>query len=412
MAVFSGEPRPSRLVLRQAIADAATDGAAVSGNGRYVAVVSLAALLPADTNALHDIYVVDRERHTITLETMGTDRSPANGGSAHPRLSADGRFLVFESLATNLTASPDLNPKQDVFLRDRTEGVTRCVSEGAQGQGADSVSETPVVSDDGRVVVFVSSATNLVEAPDDNGHSPDVYRLDVMNRRIERVGIDDNTKQYVRSFSPAISGDGRLVTFAATERGVHAASNPSVPAPVATTIHVRDLAAARTTCVSCAAEAEIRASSAFTPHMSADGRFVAFGLQVSQQPQTHIALHDLRTSQTTIVTRHANARSAFPSVSADGRFVVFESWASNLKCQRQCLPDVADDNLLPDIYLFDRLQQSFRRVSGERQIWWAPSRSARIDGEGRIVTFTSRQPFGPEDTTVDFDLFVCAPACE
>jgi hypothetical protein len=70
-----------------------------------------------------------------------------------------------------------------------------------------------------------------------------------------------------------------------------------------------------------------------------------------------------------------------------------------------------DENLLPDVYLFERTTKRFRRASGARVPWWTPSLGPGIDRTGGVVVFSSREPFGPEDLTADFDLFVCSPVC-
>ena len=97
-------------------------------------------------------------------------------------------------------------------------------------------------------------------------------------------------------------------------------------------------------------------------------------------------------------------------LSGDGRVIAFESWASNLLCTGRCRDADIDDNLLPDVYLFDRTTGRFRRASADGA-WWTPSIGPGINGTGRVVIFSSREPFGPEDLTSDFDLFVCSPVC-
>jgi hypothetical protein len=109
---------------------------------------------------------------------------------------------------------------------------------------------------------------------------------------------------------------------------------------------------------------------------------------------------------TTLITSRANASSRCPRISANGRFIVFESLASNLACDRGCPAEAIDENLLPDVYLFDRQTGTFRRLSRGADEWWAPSLQPWLDARGLVVVFSSRQPFGPEDLTSDFDLFV------
>jgi hypothetical protein len=82
-----------------------------------------------------------------------------------------------------------------------------------------------------------------------------------------------------------------------------------------------------------------------------------------------------------------------------------------LLCRGRCRDADLDENLLPDVYVFDRATERFNRASGGSVTWWAPSLGPVIDGRGQVVVFSSREPFGPEDLTSDFDLFVCSPVC-
>jgi hypothetical protein len=114
----------------------------------------------------------------------------------------------------------------------------------------------------------------------------------------------------------------------------------------------------------------------------------------------------LDTRAASVLTRRANAGSSRPRISADARFIVLQSRASNLECERRCDPARADENLLDDVYLFDRVTQTFTRVSGEPRSWWAPSIAPYIDAKGDVVVFSSRHPGGPDDNGTDFDLFI------
>jgi Tol biopolymer transport system component len=394
------------VVLRQGFSHPSA-GASVSADGRFVAFVSGDPLLPADRNTIDDIYVLDRSTHRITLETVAWDGGPANGTSAHPELSGDGRYLAFESTAANLTAA-DSNEASDVFVRDRLTATTRRVSRGRSGEAANGGSEAPAFSSDGRFVAFVSSATILVAADDENGRRSDVYLVRVDSGDAIRVSVDAAGRAFAASFAPRVSADGRLVVFTAVG---HAGGPALEPARADIAVYVRDTVDGATSCISC--NRKNGAGAAFAPDISGDGRHVAYAVASASQPQRQdIALHDRVTSQTIVVTRHANARSGAPRLSADGRIVVFESWASDLICGKRCSQQDLDDNLLPDVYLFERDAGRFRRISGASRSWWSPSRAPAIDGRGTVVVFSSRQPFGPEDATVDFDLYVCAPACQ
>jgi Tol biopolymer transport system component len=292
-----------------------------------------------------------------------------------------------------------------VFLRDRLRGVTRRLSTAITGQEANDSSGAPAISDDGRVAAFVSFATNLVAGTDQNEQGPSLYLVRLDTRDVSRVGT--GTGQHgsivgVVNTTPSLSADGRLVTFAATPAPVGPGGGLA-PSP-SEAVYVHDTVSGRTACVSCGAIGR-----AFDPHVSGDGRFVVYTSEtdISRRPRrTDIALHDLTSSVTTLITQFADARSARPKISAGGQVVVFESLASNLVCRLRCSVDDVDANLLSDIYLFDRRTKRFRRVSGGQQPWWVPSLAPSIDADGRVVIFSSRQPFGPEDPSTDFDLFI------
>jgi Tol biopolymer transport system component len=409
----SGAGVQQAAVVRQALAYASANGgsASITADGRFVAVVSTADLAAEDANRIQDVYVLDRETRTITLETSSSDGGSSNGTSGHPDLSADGRYVVFESTATNLTAARDRNQVDDIFLRDRLTKTTRRLSVGINGAEANGRSEAPVISDDGRVVAFVSCATNLVAEQDRNDIASDVYVIRVETGEITRIGVNQQGKQFATSYSPALSSNGTVVAFAARES--NSPNTAGVARPTSIAVYVRDLASGVTTCVSCPRTTTDECLPGFAPDISSDGRIVTFMVQrAAREARTDIAVHDRSDGTTTVITQHANARSGSPRISGNGRFVVFQSWASDLQCAKRCSASDVDNNILPDIYLFDRSTAQFRRVSGDQKVWWAPSTSPSIDGRGVTVTFSSRQPFGPEDATVDFDLYVCEPACQ
>lgn len=149
----------------------------LSGNGRYVAFVSTATnLVPGDTNRRVDVFVKDLASGAIERVSVASNGAQGNGASSEPAISADGRYVAFESFASNLVPG-DTNRKPDVFLHDRETGVTRRVSLGTGGAQADDANWTPSLSADGRYVAFRSDATNL--AARDRNRSSDVYVRDL-----------------------------------------------------------------------------------------------------------------------------------------------------------------------------------------------------------------------------------------
>ena len=398
------------VVLRQQLSHvfSGTPAAAISEGGRFVAFVSMATLVATDTNSLPDIYVFDRQTRTLTLETVAADGGAANGSSFVPRLSGNGRFLAFESVATNLTSDPDGKDYQRVFVRDRETATTSVISRPAGGGTANATSTAPAISADGQFVAFLSSATNLVPGPDANGIAPDVYLANVESGEIVRVSVDEAGHQFGGTGAPGVSADGRLVVFSASIVAPY--SRPRSDAATSRHVYLRDVAAPGAVCISCNGPRPDRGRAAFAPDISPDGAVVVFAVQTTPV-RTDVAVHERVSARTTVITRDANARSAAPRVSSGGRFVVFESWASNLLCSGRCSETAADENALADVYVFDREARRIDRVSGSGGQWWVPSLSPTIDASGRTIAFVSRQPFGPEDHTVDFDLFVCSPLC-
>jgi Tol biopolymer transport system component len=152
-----------------------SSGPAISADGRFVAFQSAASnLVPGDTNGAQDIFVRDRQTGTTRRVSVGPGgvQTNAEASSGVPAISADGRFVAFESDATNLVPG-DTNGAIDVFVRDRQTGTTRRISVGPGGVQGNSDSGGPAISADGRFVAFVSNASNLV--PGDSNARFDVF---------------------------------------------------------------------------------------------------------------------------------------------------------------------------------------------------------------------------------------------
>jgi len=186
---------------------------AISADGRYVAFSSDASnLVPGDTNAFEDTFVRDRVLGTTERVSVDSAGAEANYGSGRdPAISADGRFVAFASISTNL-ASGDTGWIEDVFLHDRLIGTTERVSVDTAGVQGNDDSEDPSISPDGRYVVFESDATNLV--PVDNNGAIDVFLRDRLLATTELVARDSSgTQGNNRAVDPTISDDGRYVAF-------------------------------------------------------------------------------------------------------------------------------------------------------------------------------------------------------
>jgi len=195
------------------LGDGSSFHASVSDDGRYVAFHSLASNLSSiDTDADADIYVKDRQTGALELITKSTTGGAADGRAFVPDLSADGRYVAFESESTNLIAG-DTNAKWDVFLADRQTGTIERVSLSAELGNGDNNSFLPQISADGRYVAFESFAENLIFG-DTNGVA-DVYIYDRTFQQTERMSVPyqvgaDSTD---RSLGVSITDDGQKAVF-------------------------------------------------------------------------------------------------------------------------------------------------------------------------------------------------------
>src|SRR5947208_191132 len=243
---------------------------AASPAGRFGPSYSSAAdPVGGDTNGGRDVFV--RERKTGKSTRVGVDSHGAqgNGDSEGPSISADGRFVAFYSLASNLVAG-DTNGVRDVFVRDRKAGKTTRVSVNSHGAQTKRDSIVRSISADGRFVTFDSTASNLVGG-DTNGVG-DVFVRDRKTGKTTRVSVDSHGVQANgESFAASISADGRFVAFLSSASNLVAGDGNA-----AGDGFVRDRKAGRTKRVSVASHGTQGNDTSFPPSISADGRFVAF----------------------------------------------------------------------------------------------------------------------------------------
>lgn len=184
----------------------------ISADGRYVAFMSSASnLVSGDINGTDDIFVHDRQTGQTSRVSVTTDGTQGNDSSDRPAISGDGRYVVFESSASNLV-SGDTNGYLDVFVHDRQIGQTSRVSVASDGTQGNDFSKGSSISADGRYVAFMSSTSNLVSG--DTNNSWDTFVHDRQTGQTSRVSIaTDGTQGNYHSFGTSISNDGRYVTF-------------------------------------------------------------------------------------------------------------------------------------------------------------------------------------------------------
>ncbi|MCY2960820.1 MAG: hypothetical protein NTY35_11690 [Planctomycetota bacterium] len=315
-------------------ADSYSSSPAISADGRFVAFVSRATNLdPADTSSEADVWLRDLATGTTELVSVALGGASGDRGSYQPALSSDGRYVAFTSFATDLVAG-DRNRRNDVYRRDRRLGRTERVSLDAAGLEVREHCEAPAISADGRHVSFQSLASNLV-AGDTNGEL-DVYLKDLATGAIERVsvgtgGIEGHGPSGPRS---ALSADGRFVAFTSAAPDLVAGDTNGDE-----DVFLRDRWLGKTVRVSVATDGAQADFNSALASMSADGRFVAFVTSSAQlvpgdaNAAEDVFLRDVVAATTERVSLGAggiegDGDSPTASISADGRYVAFASWST------------------------------------------------------------------------------------
>ncbi len=301
----------------------------ISSDGRFVAFQSDASnLVGADTNGFSDIFVHDRMTGQIKRGSVDSIGTQGNAHSRRPSISSDGRFVAFSSSANNLTGFIGCCVSQ-VLVHDRMLGQTAPVSVDSMGTLANfQTNLDATISSDGRFVAFGSVANNLVEG--DANVVGDIFVHDRTTGETTLVSVSSSGEQGVfTSRFPSIPSDGRFVAF-------ESFANNLVPGDTNARwdIFVHDRMTSETTLVSFDFMGRLTSDS-FNPSISADGRFVAFDsdsplLRIDTNAVRDIFLHDRMTGQTTLLSVESTGRQGLsdslnPSISSDGQVVAFES---------------------------------------------------------------------------------------
>lgn len=320
---------------------------AISADGRVIPFGSEATnLVPGVPPSERQIYVYDASTSSIQLVSASELGVAGNASSAGAIVSDDGRWIVFHSDASNLVPD-DTNGERDIFVYDRSTDSLKLVSVSESGEQGDGPSGNPHMSADGRYIVFNSMASNFSEIPHPN--TLQVYRLDrdangtgtfdeTGGTALELVSLNDQgepANQEAR-FS-AVSNDGQLVAFASRASNlVPGVTNDAID------IYLRDVAGETTSRESVGPDgAETTAGSFWPLRFSADGRFLTFHSPAQElvagghNGVTHIIRRDLTTGENIVVSRNsagdfADQSSEVAAPSAAGDPVAFGSAGNNL----------------------------------------------------------------------------------
>ncbi len=335
----------------------------ISADGRYVVYASDASnLVTGDTNATTDIFITEVATRTTRCVSVSSAGAQATGGGSYsPTVSGDGRYVAFESGATNLIAG-DTNGKFDIFVRDTVLNKTERVSVGIGGAESNGDSEFPVISRDGRYIAFESSASNLVTG--DTNNVLDIFLYDRLLKKTTRVSVaSDGTQSNADSLNSAISSNGRFVAYASNASNLVAGDTNFNP-----DVFIRDTVANTTTRVSVSssgAEGD-DASGSTGIFLSDNGQFVAFDSYATTLVMNDtnlnqdVFIRDTVAGTTTRVSVASDGTQAddiayADGISGDGRYVLFDSPATNLVS--------GDTNLSIDCFLRDRQSNTTARVS-------------------------------------------------
>ena len=390
-----------------------SENPAISGDGRYVFFGSDAVdLVGGDGNGTSDLFVHDRQTGDTDILSDGFAGDDADGGSYNPATTPEGRYVAFESNATNLVPG-DTMGFGDIFVHDRQSGDTERVSVDSMGNEADADSDTPSISADGRYVAFSSLATNLVT--NDDNEQRDIFVHDRQTDVTERVNVSTAGDQAEErdSFGVNISADGRYVAFdSAAPNLVQGDGND------ATDVFLRDRVMNTTTLISVNTNGDEGDASSFAPALDSSGRYVAFTSQAADlvaddnNGATDIFLRDLQTGATERVNVDsmgnetlAGFNSFNHAISGDGRFVLFDTGSPNLVA--------GDGNGVRDAFVHDResgvtqlISRNSDGVQGSGNSFGSDN-PGTLSADGRYATFTSDAiDLVPSDSNNDRDVFV------
>jgi len=384
--------RVPALATQTPVGDSALSSVSASCDGRYVAFTSEATNLVAnDTNGQRDVFVRDQlNSSNILVSVAANGVCSGDGASTDPSMSGDGRYVAFTSFADNLVPG-DTNGVSDVFVRDLQAGATSLVSVGSDGVSfGNGASFSPIISTNGRYVLFHSKAGNLT-LPAGSSGIENLFLRDLQLGTNYRLTSLSSTAVIVASMSP----DGQFVGYSVTTSSsseslyvftagkVFSANGPftrynslvsispdgsrlayitngSLQMLYFTNYPTNTTVLSGSNCVIATGGLQTSFSSHAGLSFSADGRFLVFAYSTNSSLPSmvntamQVYLYDTQTGSDILVSQSYNSAnpasggsSDSPDISPDGRYVVFRSLATNL------VAGVASGQ--PNLFLYDRV---------------------------------------------------------
>lgn len=381
---------------------------AISGDGRYVAFDSWSTnLVSDDTNNTKDVFVHDRQTGETGRVSIASDGSQGNNasGSHTPSISDDGRFVAFQSYATNFDPA-DTNSAADIFVHDRQNGETKRISVSSDGTQANDHSWYPEISGNGQFVVFTSQADNLVA--NDTNNSTDIFIHDLQSGETILVSLSsDEIIGNGNSDNASVSNGGRYVSFDSLSNNLVVDDTNEIG-----DVFVRDILLGDTIRVSVSNDGVESNGVSEESSISDDGSLVAFaseGFNLVNNDTNNVADIFVNNWQLGEVVRvsvasdgsQGNRVSLHTSLSGNGRYISFRSDSSNL------VPN--DTNSAFDVFVHDLFTLETIRVSVDSNGSQGDSGSQypAISDNGLSVTFHSfATDLVEDDTNARWDVFV------
>jgi Tol biopolymer transport system component len=326
----------------------------LSADGRYSVIEGVGDdLVPDDSNNWNDVFLHDEVTGATTRVSRGLDGQQPNRLSVYPVISADGRWIAYESSASNIVPD-DTNDSADVFLYEVGTGATTRVSVTSKGEQGKFGGGQPSISADGRYIAFESSSHLAGPGADLNGAS-DAFVYDRVKKTVVRASVSTAGVGVNKAVADVqISGDGRTVAFATKSSNLTGDDTHGI-----INVFVRDLVKKTTTLVS-TSTAGVPAGGA-RPYLDHTGRHVVFdsnagNLVPGDTPDTatHAYLFDLVSGERTKLPT-GNGASWARSISADGAVVGYAAAATNIVA--------GDTNGVTDSFVFDKAANTVARIS-------------------------------------------------
>jgi dipeptidyl aminopeptidase/acylaminoacyl peptidase len=398
----------------------------MSPNGRYVVIKSAATnLVPEDANGSDEYYLKDTKTGTvkkISVAHGGGEANAAIESKDRAGVSANGRYVVFSSSASNLVAQ-DANNGSDVFLRDLKTGTTSRVSVGLAGTPNSGGGFAPSISDNGRRVAFESASADLVA--DDTNNNRDIFVRDLKGLTTKRIsvssdgvqseppppnpGVPNSNLKY--NYEAVISGNGKAVAFSSYSGNL--VPNDTNNGSDVFLHTLKTGITQRVSLVTGGGQAPTyRTDGSSSPSISANGQIVAFisvGNLANDPPrfgQPDSYVHNVKTQVTTrveapVANTFSRSGASSPSISRSGRYVSFTSRDADIVA--------GDTNGAYDVFVLDRKTGGYRLASVDSAGVQGndASRSGYVANGGKLVSFTSSATnLVSNDTNGVSDVFV------